>query len=702
MTDPALDPPRRRLPRGCGFASILVLSAALTLVGLHFYQRHVARDQAEARAREAFEPAERRLAEARAQALSASDLDLDRTVRVLQEIDAALVQGGSLEEYLATMAARDYRGVHPEVLRSREEVLAVLFKLYAVQVEQADRDAAWALVRHLGPVLDVLMIAKLEIKGDASLSIPLASTGGEVEVGEAGLDREGVRRVYEDWKAQEADHQRLLAERMELEVELIDVLARNASVWHGVLADWGRLCNLRDRAYLAAQAGNWAEAESTARQAVAQAPHEKEAHLLLALALIAGERASPEDPDEALRLLDLYLEEHPDSTAPALLLRGLERERRGELEAAILDLSQAAADYPRQATALQDMLDPYQARGRLFLRASREGNLVLELYKSTMLGAAWFSPDLHLARLAFARGDFEAGRQKVTDHFARRRTQGQWDLVIRDLEFCERFLGEDYPLILPERGWLDLEASEATFGSKLQAAVVNRSDRTLHNATLVLCLHFTDMHPDDYQPFAPRTEPVLPAHQSTRFDEVEVDFTLAGHDKGAEDIASMRAVLVADEAVAWVDSVDFKREQARTYREARMRRRAEGAWTPAAQPMITPHSLVDQATAGLAEGALLTTGAGLGKDEVFIDLPYLFAALAPVFTLQVAGQTVEPSQDRIEGGRIRLRFEEVAEFDETGPGAIQLQADTALTELILTWTRDAESRWAFQGATRSD
>ncbi|MFH1468145.1 MAG: tetratricopeptide repeat protein [Pseudomonadota bacterium] len=700
MTEPDVDWPRRRLPRGCAFVLFMILGAAAALFGLHLYQRHQAGERQEERARAAFVPAERKLAEAREQAVPA--VDLDKTVRVIQEIDTALAQGGSLEEYLATMAAQDYRGVSPEVLRAREEVLGVLFELYATQVEQADRDATWSMVQHLGPVLDVLMISKLEVGGDASLAIPLTSTGGKVEIGKAGIDREGVRRVYEDWKAQEADHQRLLAKSMELEQALIDVLAKHATVWHDVLEDWGRLCNLRDRAYLAAQGGNWAEAEAAARQAIAQAPHEKEAHLLLALALIQGQRATPEDPDEAPRLLSAYIEQHPDSTAPALLLRGLAHERRGELDAAVLDLSQAAADYPRQAEALADMLDPYRARSRLFLRASREGNLVLELYKSTMLGAAWFSPDLHLARIAFQRGDFEAGRTKVTDHFARRRTQGQWDLVIRDLEFCERFLGEHYPLILPERGWLDLEASEATFGSKLQASVVNRSDRTLHNATLVLCLHFTDMHPDDYEPFAPRTEPVLPAHDSTRFDDVEVDFTLAGHDKGAEDIASMRAILVADEAVVWVDSVDFKREQARAQRETRMRRRAEGSWSPAARVQASQHRLVEQATTGLEQGALLATSAGIGKDDVFIDLPYLFAALAPVFTLQVAGQTLEPSQDRIEGDRIRLRFDDAADFGEGGPLAIQLQADTALTELVLTWTRDPEGRWTFQGAARSD
>jgi hypothetical protein len=44
-----------------------------------------------------------------------------------------------------------------------------------------------------------------------------------------------------------------------------------------------------------------------------------------------------------------------------------------------------------------------------YLRKSREGNSIRELYKGTMLGASWFSPDLQLARLDFEAGDFDAG-----------------------------------------------------------------------------------------------------------------------------------------------------------------------------------------------------------------------------------------------------------------------------------------------------
>ena len=275
-------------------------------------------------------------------------------------------------------------------------------------------------------------------------------------------------------------------------------------------------------------------------------------------------------------------------------------------------------------------------------------------------------------------------------------------MIIRDLQFCEDFLRDDYHLILPEQGWLDLEAQETTFGSELKVAVNNRSDRTLHNASLVLCLHFTDMHPDDYETFTPRTEPELPAHETTSFDNVEVDFALAGVDKTVDDVASIRAVLVSNEAVVWVDSVDFKRDQARHQREERMRQRAGRRWNPAARPSSSEDPLVDMGLATLDDGAKLATGTGLGKDDVHVELPYLFAVLAPVFTLEVGGERLTPDGNHIEGDNIHVHFDDVANFDDGGVNTVKLMADTFLTELVLTWARDADGTWRFQGTTRSD
>ena len=45
--------------------------------------------------------------------------------------------------------------------------------------------------------------------------------------------------------------------------------------------------------------------------------------------------------------------------------------------------------------------------------------------------------------------------------------------------------------------YLDLEVEEPWWGGDYELSIENRSDRTLHNATLVLCLHCRDVRPDD-------------------------------------------------------------------------------------------------------------------------------------------------------------------------------------------------------------
>jgi hypothetical protein len=210
------------------------------------------------------------------------------------------------------------------------------------------------------------------------------------------------------------------------------------------------------------------------------------------------------------------------------------------------------------------------------------------------------------------------------------------------------------------------------------------------------------MHPDDYETFAHRTEPVVEAHETTRFEEVEVELAMGDEVKSVDDVATVRAVLVSNEAVAWVDTVTFKRDQAHRQREERMRKRAEQRWSPAARTVSVENRLVELSLASLEEGAQLATSSDLGKDDVHIDLPYLLAVLAPVFRLQVDDRKLEVSDNRIEDGRIRLSFDDVANFDDPGSRVLMLHADTTLTELVLTWTRDPSGGWGFQGVTRSD
>ncbi|MBW2256326.1 MAG: hypothetical protein JRI25_17260 [Deltaproteobacteria bacterium] len=443
-------------------------------------------------ANDAFEPVIDALEEGAA-ANPEATYDIDKTIRVIHQIDLALQQEGSLDEYLKAVAVQDYRDVAPKVLEARRDLMDVLLRLYAKQVEAEDQQAMWEFTSEL--LLSTLSV--VEVSGDLNLTSP---EGG------FSIDRAQAQELLTELKDDKAERRQLVRDISALEKELIESLFEYSDVYYTYVQEWDQLSVLRDRAYLAVWNGDWEEAIVSAELAIEQAPHEREAHLIKAMALI--EQDDMERDEEIGRLLSDYIEDHPESSAPAFLLLGVHHTRRGQTKAARLAFQQSAAYFPKQSDELTDMLDPYKMRS--FLRKSREGSFIVELYKSTMLGAGYFSPDLQMARVLFEQGDDEAARTKVLDHFARRRQQQQWDFILSDVRFCHDLLGPDFWEIFPEDTYIDLVVSPTTFGSGLKLAINNRSTRTLHNATLVLALHFTDSYPGDYEAMtAPETMPAV-------------------------------------------------------------------------------------------------------------------------------------------------------------------------------------------------
>jgi len=662
-----------------------VLAAAVGGIGLWWWTDRSARLEAEAlaaqeaRAAEAFDAAQRKLE------AEGPTYDIDKTVRIIHSVDVALQEHDDFDSYLRYMAQQDYRDVAPEVLRARSELLEVLQPLYAKQTQLEDQQAMWELTSEL--MLATLSV--VSVSGDVDLVAPS---------GEFSVDREQARALWRDLKDRQEQKRELQRDIDALEEELVEALVGYADVYYQYVDEWDQLAILRDRAYLAVHNQDWGAARAAAQAAVERAPKEREAHLLLALAMI--EQGNPEDEAEIRRLLGETMEQHPDRTAPALLLLGALEARTGRSDEAKLALQQAAAYYPKQADALLDMLDPYKMRG--FLRESREGSFIVEQYKSTMLGAGYFSPDLQMAKLHFDAGDFASGKAKVLDHFARRRNQQQWDFILDDIAFCQELLGPDFWQIFPEDTYLDLEVSKAMLGSSLNLAVRNRSPKTLRNATLVLALHFTDMYPDMYEALpAPQTVPAVAAHETTDFGSLEIEQSYGGKSKTVDDIVEHRAILVTNDAVLWVDTDAFKLARAQAREEARRTPDVGGA-KPAPAPAEQHPEFMETRQAILAG---LTTGLDLhieqkyGADNVLIELPRELSILRPVFRLKYGDQLYHAEDNLIEGDRISLRFAGVENFDDASVPAedLQLVVGSPFGDLVLTWNAKGQLTWDYAG-----
>jgi len=676
----------KRLAMGCG---ALVLGLALVGGGsVYAWRQSAAKAAIEAReaqelaAEQAVSPVLKKLQDA----ANAPDYDIDKTIRVVHEIDAAVTGKATLEDYLAYMATQDYRGVAPEVLKSRTEIVRIVGQLQAGQAEEAQRQALWASTAQL------LLAAGSLVTADAD-----ASVGGGVAVG---WDGQQARQLLQDWRKTQDAQRELIHERGRLEGELFDAMTAYTEVYYRYVDEWDQLSVLRDRGQLAALNSDWPAAQSAAQAAIQKAPHEREAHLLLAQSLIAQDR--PETDEQVEALLTDYIDEHPGDTAPALLLLGVHHMARGRTDQARLALQQSAAYYPRQAESLTDMLDPY--RMRPYLRRSREGGTLVQQHKARMLGAGYYSPDLQMAKMNFADGNREAGAAKVLDHFARRRAQQQWDLVLSDIEFCHELLGPDFWQIFPEQSYLDLQASPAMMGSSLKLAINNRSARSLHNATLVLVLHLTDMVAGDYEPVHAQTVPVVPPHAITPFGSVDIKIDLAGKAKTVTDIVAQRAILITDEAVLWVDTSEFKQEELQQLAE--QRRQAKVAQRdfepPAVQRFPQFASRVDGLVDEVVSAGSMELESTYGADAVLVKLPRELALLQPLFRLRYGGQEFSASDNLIDGDHIALRFDSVANFDD----ATQQRQDVELVlaspfgDVVFRWTPAGEIAWRVQQVER--
>lgn len=591
-------------------------------------------------------------------------VDIDRTVQVIHGLDRALEGQGSLQDYLRHMAAQDYSGVAPDVLAARGEVMDILRRLYAAQSRLENQEATFTATRTLLSAMS-LMKADVDIMSGVMPS----------------LDAEQARSVLEDLRKDQAIRKELLDELADLEVELIAVMTRYSATYYKHIAEWDRLVLLRDRAYLAAADGQWGPALAAAQQAMEKAPHETEAHLLAARALIAlDNQGESQHLQQAVELLNTYVNEHPDRSAPAMLLLGVAYQKMGQTDQARLSFQHAATYYPKQADVLSDMLDPYTVRA--FLRKSREGRVILDQYSSTMLGAGYFSPELQMARIFFEQGMVDEGRKRVLDHFSRRRNQQRWDLVLSDLEFCESYLGPHFEKLFIEDAHMFLETSPTLIGSKLDVKVRNETPGQLLNATLLLAVRFTDMHREDFEVFkVGETVPVVAPHAATNFGALPVEFDLFGQTRGVDDIVLARAILLTDDAVVWVDTDAHRLALARTA-EAPLEAAQKTSWFDVMK--IDPNALQTQLLKSAVDLNLT-----LGKDDISLQLPKEIAILKPTFRLHDQNSEQAPSTNRLTKDTVELKFPGVRNFEdkETSPSHPVLKAHTRFGDfdIVIDW-----------------
>ncbi len=594
-----------------------------------------------------------------------SDYDLEETIRIINGLDIALQEKDNFDDFMLYMAHQDYSKVAPEVIDARTKLLQTLQQLYTKQTTLEEQQAFWNITKEMSGVVINNVGAEDIITHGVTLPVKAVTA---------------TKQSYAKLTQIEKDKKILQEDIQKIETDLFNQLIDYSKVYYTYVNKWDAVCVNRDMAYLAAHSNNIPAMNTALAKVFAQYPQDKEAQLLKAYSMIQNMKnntiplINPEtgnaENTQILPLLDQYIQAHPSETAPALLLKGVYFAQIGDMSNAKLNFEEAAVYYPKQANELSDMLNPYKMRN--YLRKSKEGSYITELYKSTMLGSGYFSPDLQMAKMYFDKGDTKSGKEKVLDHFSRRRNQSHWDYILSDIKFCEKNLGLNFLKLFPENQYLDLKAdikhSLSANVDYIKVGVDNRSDVRLHNVSLILCIQYTEMNKEDYVTVKmEKTLPELLPNTYNDFGEInnkQADFwsgtwnstkyllsignnLFESGTQKQEGIVRSRAVLISDEAIAWIDDKDTKvtNEYTKEYIEA-LKPEALGYSLTALQ------QLIKQQTTTKATESLI------GTDEVQFKLPEQLAILKPVFQLQdpSTGKVYNPEVNMIKNDRIELNF----------------------------------------------
>ena len=465
--------------------------------------------------------------------------DIDQTVTALFSIEKTLAEAKNFEELTQFIVHENQGMVAPDVAKLKLKI----FNVYKDVLDSKDK------------IDEIDSIYRTTMTGITDL---IGLLGADVKNGGVSLDRDQVKKIWEK-RISESKLKDKLQERLRKSQDrLLDILFDYAKLNEKYMKEWNELCAARDRAYLAFYERDWNEMISCAQKAIEISPTETEAHTLLALGLM--ERGGEVDPGAAKTVIENLLKDNQGQQAPAYLLRGVLLMKEGNYEKAVIDFDQAAAYYPKQQQEVTDKLNLYKKRA--FLNKSKEGRVIINTYRGIMSGSGYFSPDFQKARIFLAQNDKIKAKEKTFDHFSRRRQQGQWDKVLTDFQFCSNFLDTDLHEILSGEK-VNISIEPAWITNSIIVNVNNHSGKDIHNASILLCVRFTDMFKGDYISFPfGDTAAVISAGKNVKFGKENIsDITeeTLGTVKKWKDIVEYGAVLISDEIITWIPPVENTR-----------------------------------------------------------------------------------------------------------------------------------------------
>ena len=635
---------------------------------------------------EAFEPSYKALKGAQN-----DDYDIEATVRILNGLELAQAQSEDFNEFLEYMAHQDYSNVAQDVVDLRIQLLPILQEMYLIDQEFKHINIWNTLCRDLSSDMSQWATTQFKSSSNSILRgllkfVPISSNINSISVAFSTITKTGAK-VFDKFEETQKFKDELRGRMHKVRQRYLDYLQDYMPVYKKHMQEWDKLCLIKDHTYLQLYNGQYREAFEASLEGLEIDPNNRELLLLKSMAIIQSvDYPTPSDHSKdkstalnidvaknarnasqlqhADALLDDYIKRFPSYTAPALLLKGMLHAKMGNKAQAFVHFDQAAVEYPRQAEHLTDMLSSYRAR--TYLNQTAEGAYLLGLYQSTMEGFGIFSPNFAKALLYEHNGDLMMAREEIYNHFFRRSNQAVYDCLLTDMKFCEDNLAFSFKQLLPENSYMDIEFARASkimgMGSddhKLRVSLHNRSDRTLENVRIFLCIHFTDMYKTDYHVVRVPTLNRIPSNQRVEFGEVELKYK----DKLFKDITRVRAIALTDDSLCWIDNV-YNTDTDTNYNPTRTATIAELAGSMNMDQRQRYFSLMNESAKSISENLAKNTdisteeGRNIFKRTTILHIrfPRIVVMLNPAYTLN---ENILPSEDILQGSVAHLIFDDV-------------------------------------------
>jgi hypothetical protein len=491
-------------------------------------------------------------------------VDIEKTIRLLHILDDGYGKSQDMQEYLRFVASQDYRGIPAEVIKAKKKLIPYYQSLRRAEedLNATERQNLWKSVSANENLVSMGSPLAEGIRAAVSGGLDVGAVSSLVLRGVVAGKSAYENSLKNDKLAKEA--RKALDKHQDA---YLSYLEEYMKVYLTYMAKWNRLCLMRDQAYISINNGDIDGALTTLSQVLSEFSKDREASLLKAFCLVRkaqmGEAVSEKfgGLDVAKQILNAYIQDHPEKSAPALVLLGTCHMLQGDDTKANNLFDQSSVEYPRQSEELLDMYNSYNYRNHL--TKSVEGHFVLTMYKSMMEGLGFFSPNFQKAIVAYDKGNLAKAKEEIFQHFFRRGNQDVYDYLIADMKYVEKYMPTLLNLIFEEHSFLDLQAYNPTlsFSDKLAIKIENRSDRRLSNVRLFLCLHLTDMYKDEY--LVKKMETTvnnIEPHSVADFGKLQLDYEIYGKKKNkVSDIVSARAVIMTDSLIVWVDEDKVKR-----------------------------------------------------------------------------------------------------------------------------------------------